>query len=150
MPSLNEEQLPVVAELVGRGVPVECLMYQALPGPQVGYLYSLLTSVWFWVSVILLIVALLYKYRKDRRIEIICKETPRNTKIVEILDKLITSYSPTFYIPFSMVKMYMCTDKKVQPLLTRFLYSSLILEWISSSQTERSLRSIGIQETFAR
>ncbi len=69
-----------------------------------------------WCSgpVLLLIIGalLVFKYYRDKRIKIICHQNQRNQEILKTINGLIKSYSPTIYLPFSMLKVVMlATDK---------------------------------------
>lgn len=81
------------------------------------YLFTSLSTIvtsWLGMSVLLTLIWLFWKQWRDSKIDIICKDTPANKKILEALKPLIDSYWPTIYVPFAALKVYLCTDRKVR------------------------------------
>lgn len=67
-----------------------------------------------WVCVVLIGMLLVYKYRKNRTIRIVCKQTHRNKLVLERLAEKIREYSPTPYLPFALMKVAFVADRKLQ------------------------------------
>ena len=57
---------------------------------------------------------MVYKYFKNRKITSHYMDTIRNKKIMSLIQPLIDEYSPTFYLPFALMKIMICNDKKVR------------------------------------
>jgi len=62
---------------------------------------------------VLILGVMIYKYYRNKPIWCYYKETPRNKKLMSVLEPLIEQYSPTFYLPFSLMKMLLTNDKKL-------------------------------------
>lgn len=73
-----------------------------------------------------LVIGIIFKYWKDRRIWVYYQDTPQNREIVKVLNPLIKRYSPTVYLPLSIMKMYLSTDRKI-PLLDVYMRMDVTL-----------------------
>lgn len=72
------------------------LKLQALVG-----IFWKLTPLW---ALAVLSCLLTYKYYKNKRIRVYCKNSRRNQEILKILQPRIKEYSPTIYLPFGLFK----------------------------------------------
>lgn len=66
----------------------------------------------FVLSGLLLLVG--YKYQRNRKIEVHCKDTPRHRFLQKILEPIIKSYSPTLYLPFGFMKAALVSMRKLK------------------------------------
>ena len=60
------------------------------------------------VALALMAYYLIYKWAKDKKVEILYKKTEKNIKIVKGLEELLNSYSPTFWLPGVVCKLIHC------------------------------------------
>lgn len=65
----------------------------------------------YWVIAILISLALWIKRERGKRIKSFYKFTKKNTFLVNSLQRKIKSYSPTFWIPFPLLKMGYLPDQ---------------------------------------
>ena len=79
------------------------------------FLEAALTNSGTYVVLLLLSLSF-YKYCKDRQIKVFCSATAANQTILQRLESRIKSYSPTFYLPFSLLKIAVYA-KKTLPFL---------------------------------
>lgn len=56
---------------------------------------------------------MIYMYYRNRTITSYYMDTARNKKLMSVIGPLTKQYSPTFYLPFSLMKIMMTNDKKV-------------------------------------
>ena len=59
-------------------------------------------------------VLLCFNYYKDRRVRVHSKQTPRNIELLRRLEPVIASYSPTLYLPGSLLKSLLCLSGDVE------------------------------------
>ena len=57
-----------------------------------------------------------YKYYKNKRVKVFCKDTEKNRQFLQILKKRIEGYSPTFYLPFAYMKCAIVAGRTVDSL----------------------------------
>ena len=84
------------------------------------YFRSIMWRVFKWCSgpfvAMVLMGALIFKYYRDKKIKIFYKMSGRNKEIIRCLQGLIKAYSPTFYLPHSMLKVALVADDKLKLL----------------------------------
>ena len=79
------------------------------------------------ILVVVAVLALLgYKYIRNRRVRVFCMDTARNKKIIEQLRPQIERYSPTLYMPFSMMKVVVAATGKLISL-EKYLRQDILL-----------------------
>jgi abhydrolase domain-containing protein 1/3 len=73
-------------------------------------------------------VTFTYKYYKNKRVKIICKETATNKDIIHsVIQKKVKKYRPTFYLPFSFMKSALNADRKVNKYLYQLPFLDVYL-----------------------
>lgn len=82
-----------------------------------GRLARVLTALFKYLphGVILLVLAYCaYKYHKNKRIQVHCKDTKMNRAILAILKEKIAAYSPTFYLPSVYSKVLLGATREMK------------------------------------
>jgi predicted alpha/beta-fold hydrolase len=76
------------------------------------FLVLLKVSPVFVLSALLLLVG--YKYQRNKKIEVYCKDSARNKFMVDVMGPVIKSYSPTLYLPFGFMKAALVSLRKLK------------------------------------
>ena len=68
------------------------------------------------LGVLALLAILYYKYHKNKKVSLHFGPTERNLNIVKALQSRLEGFSPTFYLPFALMKCALVVDRKLKHL----------------------------------